>query len=139
MMKKHISITRLLERLKLEIDFDAIDLVDYWEADLCAIGLKKGNRLIYISTFNYLSSKEPWFDVGFEILDGMATENLKAVNTGRNVSEAELINEIRVYLSPDSDLTEWRQARQYGHANDEQEIYICTDSAVKLCNGKHPA
>ena len=105
-MKKHISITRLLERLKLEIDFDAIDLVDYWEADLCAIGLKKGNRLIYISTFNYLTSKEPGFDVDFEILDGMATENLKAVNTGRNVSEAELINEIRVYLSTDSNLTE---------------------------------
>ena len=105
-MKKHISITRLLERLKLEIDFDAIDLVDYWEADLCAIGLKKGNRLIYISTFNYLTSKEPGFDVDFEILDGMATENLKAVKTGRNVSEAELINEIRVYLSTDSNLTE---------------------------------
>ena len=105
-MKKHISIARLLERLKLEIDFDAIDLVDYWEADLCAIGLKKGNRLIYISTFNYLTSKEPGFDVDFEILDGMATENLKAVNTGRNVSEAELINEIRVYLSTDSNLTE---------------------------------
>ena len=105
-MKKHISITRLLERLKLEIDFDAIDLVDYWEPDLCAIGLKKGNRLIYISTFNYLTSKEPGFDVDFEILDGMATENLKAVNTGRNVSEAELINEIRVYLSTDSNLTE---------------------------------
>lgn len=105
-MKKHISITRLLERLKLEIDFDAIDLVDYWEADLCAIGLKQGNRLIYISTFNYLTSKEPGFDVDFEILDGMATENLKAVKTGRNVSEAELINEIRVYLSPDSNITE---------------------------------
>ncbi len=68
-MEKDITILKLIERLKLTINFNLVEVVDYWEADLCAIGLIKGNKLIYISTFNYLGKQELMYDFDLEIID----------------------------------------------------------------------
>lgn len=40
-MKRDITILKLIERLKLVINFTLLEVVDYWDADLCAIGLMK--------------------------------------------------------------------------------------------------
>ncbi len=40
-MVKDKTITEVLERLRLVIDFSLLEVVDFWEADLCAIGLKE--------------------------------------------------------------------------------------------------
>jgi hypothetical protein len=58
-MKKDQSIHKLLERLSLELT-DGFEVADFWEADLCAIGIMGGssnNRLVYISTFNQPSGR----------------------------------------------------------------------------------
>ncbi|MBP2617512.1 hypothetical protein [Chryseobacterium jejuense] len=34
-------------------DISSYNIVDYWDADITAVGLQKGNVLIYISAFDY--------------------------------------------------------------------------------------
>jgi hypothetical protein len=98
MMEKDESIIELLERLKLIINFSLLEIVDYWEIDLCAIGLRRGNKLVYISTFNYVENDELRYDFDLERIDENNKENLDVVKEGRNVSEVELVNEIKFFL-----------------------------------------
>jgi hypothetical protein len=97
-MEKDITILELIKQLKSIMDFTLLEIVDYWEADFCAIGLKKGDKLIYISTFNYVGNNELNYDFDLEIINGNSTENLNVIKEGRNVSEAELVNQIKQFL-----------------------------------------
>jgi len=97
-MEKDKTILNLIERLKLLINFALLEIVDYWEADLCAIALKKENKLVYISTFNYAENKELNYDFDFELMDINDKEKFKVVRIGRNVSEEELVNEIKHFF-----------------------------------------
>lgn len=97
-MEKDITILKLIERLKLIINFSLLKVVDYWKADLCAIGLTKGNKLVYISTFNYAENEELTYDFDLEIIDENDKEKISVVKIGRNVSEDELVNEVQLFL-----------------------------------------
>jgi len=97
-MKKDTTIIKLIERLKLIINFASLEIVDYWEADLCAIGLRKGNRLVYISTFNHAENNELNYDFDLEIVDDDNKEQLDVIKVGRNVSETELADEVKLFL-----------------------------------------
>ena len=98
-MEKDKTILELIERLKMLINFSLLEIVDYWETDLCAIALKKENRLVYISTFNYAGNKELKYDFDLEIIDVNNNEKFNVVRKGRNVSENELVNEIKLFLA----------------------------------------
>lgn len=52
MENKNTEINELLAKLDNEYLQD-YKIVDFWEADTTAIGLQRGENLIYISTFNY--------------------------------------------------------------------------------------
>ena len=95
---KHESILHLIERLKLIIDFNVVKLIDYWEGDLCAIGLINGNNMVYISTWAYIEEETLMYDFDLEILEEKQRDTINVVKKGRNVSEAELVDEIRVFL-----------------------------------------
>jgi len=97
-MEKDKTIIELIERLRLHINFRLLEIVDHWEADLCAIGLMKENRLVYISTFNYTENEELMFDFDLEIVDENDREKFNVVRSVRNVSEAELVNEVKLFL-----------------------------------------
>lgn len=97
-MEKDITIQKLIERLRLIINFDLIEVVDYWEADLCAIGLIRENKVVYISTFNYSENEDLMYDFDLEIIDEDDKRKFKIVRVGRNVSEAELVSEIKLFL-----------------------------------------
>lgn len=97
-MKKDITIINLIERLKSEFNFNLIKIIDYWESDLCAIGLKKGNRLVYISTFNYIDNKDSKFDFDLEIVDKFNLDKIELVKEIRGASETDLIKEIKSFL-----------------------------------------
>jgi hypothetical protein len=97
-MGKDITVIKLIERLKLIIDFTLLEIVDYWEADLCAIGLRKGNRLVYISTFNHVENNELNYDVDLEIVDDNHKEKFNVIKEGRNVSEKALVDEVKLFL-----------------------------------------
>ena len=43
MMVKDNIIMSFITRLKSIIDFNLVEIVDYWDGDLLAIGIKRGN------------------------------------------------------------------------------------------------
>lgn len=96
-MQKDITILNLLDRLKSEADLAFLN-IDYWNADLCAIGLKNGTHLAYVSTFNYTDSITPLYDFDFEILPVKGQDMGKVIKAGRAVPAAELLNELRQFF-----------------------------------------
>lgn len=97
-MKKDKNILNLIKRLKLINSFASIEVVDYWESDLCAIGIKKENQMVYVSTFNSSKRKNKIYDFDLELIDKNNVENIEILKQGRGVSESELIDEIRSFL-----------------------------------------
>ena len=97
-MEKDRTIVELIERLKLLINFALIEIVDYWDADLCAIGLKKGDKVVYISTFNSIENEELNYDFDLEKIVEKDKEKIEVMRVGRNVSEAELVREINLFF-----------------------------------------
>ena len=97
MINKDNAIISLIERLRLIINFSLIQLVDYWEADLCAIGLKKDDKLIYISTYNY-DAKNLKYDYDLEIISTERQDKIKVVKEVRSANEEELLNDIKGFF-----------------------------------------
>ena len=98
MILKDTTIIMFITKLKTIISFDSIEIVDYWDADICAIGLKKDNKLVYISTYNYVNDKIIRYDFDFEIVDGINNKTTSIVKNGINISETELIAEIKLFF-----------------------------------------
>lgn len=75
-------------------------IVDFWEADLCAIGLKKKDKLIYISSWE--NSNNPIdnmiYHVEFEIIDQNTLETNQLVKEITGISISDLIPEIDLFL-----------------------------------------
>jgi hypothetical protein len=97
-MEKDRTILKFIEKLKLTVNFNLLKVVDYWEADLCAIGLTKEDRLVYISTFNYIENEELMYDFDLEIINENDNGKISVIKVGRNVSEDELVSVIKYFL-----------------------------------------
>ena len=95
---KDKTILDFIERLKVEIDFNEVELIDYWKADLCAIGIKKRDKLVYISTHAYINKESIRYDFDLEILSLVDDSNLEVFKRGRKVSEKELICELKTFF-----------------------------------------
>ena len=93
-MEKDQTIIDLVNKLEKLPNFSLIEFVDNWDADLCAIGIKKGDRLVYISTFNGNGK----YDYDLELIDAENIEKLNVIKEERGVSEEALINEIKGFL-----------------------------------------
>ena len=96
-MRKDKRIHNLIEKLKLIPGFEQTAILDNWDADLCAIGIKKANRLIYINTFDTSGR----YDYDLELLDEHKIDNVMVVKRGRAVDEQELIHELVTFLCID--------------------------------------
>ncbi|MCB0516078.1 MAG: hypothetical protein KDD49_08445, partial [Bacteroidetes bacterium] len=57
------------------------------------------NKLIYILTYNYAENEELMYDFDLEIIDKNDNEKFDIIRIGRNVSEVELVNEIKLFLN----------------------------------------
>ena len=66
---KDITIENFLKNLKNALDTSQIEVIDLWEADTCAIGIKRENKMIYISTYNYIENESIRYDFDFEIIN----------------------------------------------------------------------
>ncbi|GAB3027446.1 hypothetical protein GCM10027051_35400 [Niabella terrae] len=97
-MEKDLTIISLIDRLRQIIDFGMLEIIDYWEGDQCAIGLKRYNRLVYISTFNFIDTNSLNYDFDLEVIDINRNESQNIVGKGRAVSEAELISAVKYFL-----------------------------------------
>lgn len=94
-MEKDITIINLIAKLKDKIDFSLLEIVDYWETDLCAIGIKKENKIVYISTYNYATNSPITYDFDLELT---SSGEINLIKQGRNVSYPLLIDEIKLFL-----------------------------------------
>jgi len=85
----------LLQQLHAQLPQGLCEVVDHWEADLCAIGLKNNERLAYISTYNYAGSDPMKYDLDLELTDA---EKITGVRTGRAISKTELFSELIAFF-----------------------------------------
>lgn len=92
---KDITIEKFLKNLKNALDTSQVEVIDLWEADTCAIGIKKDDKLVYISTYNYFQNKIISYDFDFEIIN---ENKLEVIKERRGVTEKELLNEINIFL-----------------------------------------
>lgn len=97
-MNKHKSIIKLIEILNNSIDSNAYEVIDFWEGDLCAIGLKKGSKLVYISTYNYINQKKLRYDFDFELINDEKPIPLDVIKEVRGCDIDELINHLRSFF-----------------------------------------
>lgn len=92
---KDITIENFLKNLKNTLDTLQVEVIDLWEADTCVIGIKKKNKLIYISTYNYSENEPIRYDFDFEIIN---KNKLEVIKERRGVTEKELLDEINIFL-----------------------------------------
>lgn len=97
-MIKHKTIFDLIDNFKLKTDFDKVEIIDYWDGDLCAIGIKRNNLLVYISTYNFSEGKVNGYDYDFELLNEKQIDNLNVIKEVRNATERELIDDLKTFL-----------------------------------------
>ena len=87
---KHFSILFLVHALRKYRKTLKIRISDYWKADLCAIGFRKGNIIMYISTNNYITNNyymnnSQLYDCDIELIkssldDYVVVESYRAIN-----------------------------------------------------------
>jgi hypothetical protein len=97
-VEKDRSITDLLERLRSSVGFNQLEMVDFWEGDRCAIGFRKENRIVYVSTYNYVDEKTARYDYDLELTGTAGPDDFKVVKEVRGATETILIAELREYL-----------------------------------------
>ena len=113
---KDITIEKFLKNLKNALDTSQVEVIDLWEADTCAIGIKKENKMIYISTYNYLENEPIRYDFDFEIIN---KNKLEVIKERRGVTEKELLDEINIFL---------------GELNNNKQFIRIGDISVMLLN-----
>jgi len=96
-MNKDSSISNFIS--SLELDRRQWEVMDHWQADLFAVGVKTlldDSRLVYVCTFGKHAGT---FDYQCErIVNGEA----ETTQSGTDISHSELISEMEQYLGPDN-------------------------------------
>jgi hypothetical protein len=98
MMKKDESINRLIEWIVSIFGGDLIEIVDYWEGDFCAIGIRRkgnGNKLLYISTFGKIDYQ---YDFECEEILGGDNADYVVVDKGENITKDVLKSTLQEFL-----------------------------------------
>lgn len=95
---KDNSIIELIKNLEILFEPGKFEMVDYWDADLCAIGLLQGKKLVYICSFAYASEGIIKYDYDFEIRDKKIHDETEVIKRVRGVSTQALIEDVRDFL-----------------------------------------
>ena len=80
------------------MDFSQFEIIDFWDADLCAIGFQKEEKTIYINTFEWLHCRPPKYYLDLEVSTGKELHEFKVVETKKGISEEVLVQEIRTFF-----------------------------------------
>lgn len=98
MKNKDESITRLIEWIISVFGSHSMEIIDYWEGDLCAIGIRRkgmDSKLLYISTFGKMDSQ---YDFECEEFHGSNNTDYVVVDKGEDVTKDVLKNKIEELL-----------------------------------------
>ena len=101
--KKDDTIIRIYKSIEERFGLNYFQHVDFWNADLFAIGLKKGSKLIYISTWDFksLSIGNMKYYLEFEIVDEISSQTKRTYKTYSGVTQEILLHEINLFLNLD--------------------------------------
>jgi hypothetical protein len=97
-INKHKNIIALIDKISQSVNLDLVEIVDYWSADLCAIGIRKENKLIYISSYNFSNEKQLKFDYDLELIEAKGNNKGIVIKEGRNANDDEVITELKKFL-----------------------------------------
>lgn len=97
-MEKHKTLIAILQKLEAKSDFQKVEFIDHWDGDLCAIGFKRGNRLVYLSSWNFADGVTKGYDYDFELINENASDKLNVLKEARDISEDEVIADIKGFL-----------------------------------------
>ena len=101
MTAKDKTINNILVKLKKALPFACVELVDYWDADLCAVGFKKDDKLVYLSTYVFVKEGKKGtvkYDYDFELLNEQDKTEVNVIKEAREIDEATLIKDIKEFL-----------------------------------------
>ncbi|MCF6403634.1 hypothetical protein L3C95_12155 [Chitinophaga filiformis] len=78
---------------------DVVELVDFWEADLCAVGFKKKDKLVYVSNWKFrdCAQEDMKYYAEFEVIDETTSETQSVAKVLKEVSEEVLLKEVYDY------------------------------------------
>jgi hypothetical protein len=97
-LEKDPSILTLLDRLRDDLGSASFDVVDHWDADLCAIGLglpANHQVLVYVSTFGSESGR---YDYELESPPTSEGEVYSAAGRGEGCTYEELLGIIKSHM-----------------------------------------
>lgn len=94
-MNKDKSIIQLIAHLENRFGLGKFVINDYWDADLCAIGLSDPQKkfLIYIST---CGKKKGQYYISIEDIDDPTISNIKSENMEIKDLEIEIANHLKI-------------------------------------------
>ncbi|WP_028788759.1 hypothetical protein [Terrimonas ferruginea] len=95
-MEKDISIKKFVERLRGEINLNLLKFVDYWDGDLSAFGLRKGDKVLYVSTYKM---EDHFFYCSWELINEQTEETIRVLETDELISEEDLIMKIKSFFA----------------------------------------
>ena len=94
-MKKDPFLRSLVNNIIEKLEEKDLEIVDYWDADLCAIGLKKkgeSKRLVYVSSYG---ESPEYFCLEFEEIDRCS---FQVVNRYENVHETDILEKVAEFF-----------------------------------------
>jgi hypothetical protein len=97
-MIKDKSIKKFVKKLRVLDSGSLLEFVDYWDGDLCAIGFKRNDKLVYVSTCNYLKEKPLRYDVDLEIINPAYIDQINVIQELRGIEDQELFDVIKAFI-----------------------------------------
>ncbi|MEM8900736.1 MAG: hypothetical protein AAGC85_21660 [Bacteroidota bacterium] len=99
-MVKDKSILDLIETLKSNFDNQILEIVDHWDADLYAIGIKKGSKLMYISTFeSVVRNGDLQYYIELELINPSDQSPIKVLKRRSGLTEMKLMKEVNAFFN----------------------------------------
>jgi hypothetical protein len=94
-LNKDKSIIQLIDHLENRFGYDKIIINDFWDADLCAIGLSDPHKksLIYISTYG---KREGQYFISIENIDDPTISNNKSENAEMKELEMKIAKHLKL-------------------------------------------
>ena len=97
-MEKHQTLKDIIKVLAHEFPFAYT--IDYWDADMCAIGLKAGIKLVYISTWAMVRDEEivTVYEYSFELEPTDDADDNISISDMKKADEQTMLVDIKLFF-----------------------------------------
>ena len=77
---------------------DYFSIVDFWESDNFALGFKRDDKLVYVSTWHFRDSDGLNCFAEFELIDAQTDETRETFKTIEKITTSNLVDEIKSFI-----------------------------------------